>query len=121
MKPLSMKKDLRKLIERSMKMAEELPKGLMNKLKKLEELNKKHGKAPSDDSIFNKQQDLRISAMKEVGVKTKEALDNFLGTNKNLDPRVKSALRLLFPNTIKRKSSYNKGGMVDYRKTGMFK
>ena len=102
-------------------MAEELPKGLMNKLKKLEELNKKHGKAPSDDSIFNKQQDLRISAMKEVGVKTKEALDNFLGTNKNLDPRVKSALRLLFPNTIKRKNSYNKGCMIDYRKTGMFK
>ena len=52
---------------------------------------------------------------------TKEALDKFLGTNKNLNPEVKSALRLLFPSTIKRKNNFNKGGLIDYRKTGMFK
>jgi len=93
----------------------------MNKLDKLKDLNKKHGKSPSDSGIYNQQQNLRISAIKEVGVKTKEALESFLGTNKNLDPKVKAALRLLFPSTIKRKSNYNKGGMTDYRKTGMFK
>tara|TARA_R110000824_G_scaffold107276_1_gene253402 strand:- start:303 stop:611 length:309 start_codon:yes stop_codon:yes gene_type:complete len=102
-------------------MVEELPKGVMNKLKKLEELDKKYGKISSDDKIFNEQQNLRISAMKEIGIRTKEALNKFLGTNKNLDPRVKSALRLLFPNTIKRKNNFNKGGLIDYRKTGMFK
>jgi len=102
-------------------MVEELPKGVMNKLKKLGELDKKHGKISSDDKIFNEQQNLRISAMKEIGIRTKEALNKFLGTNKNLNPEVKSALRLLFPSTIKRKNNFNKGGLIDYRKTGMFK
>jgi len=106
-------------------MAEELPKGIMNMLSELGKMSEEQGGqqlGTKEDS--KKQQNIRWAAMKEVGLQTKEALDRFFGTTKGLDPKIKNILRTTYrlaqPTTIPREKR-SKGGMIDYRKTGMFK
>ena len=91
----------------------EIPKGLAAKMTRLEEIAKKAGgQHSSKGSDFDEQQSLRWSAMKQV-------FDTYVDTGK-----FKDAMGLVFPRLYmsdKRKTKQNKGGLIDYRKTGMFK
>tara|TARA_R110002012_G_scaffold284046_1_gene474659 strand:+ start:47 stop:331 length:285 start_codon:yes stop_codon:yes gene_type:complete len=94
-------------------MSKDMPQGIKNKMKRLEEIAKKTGgQHSSKGSDFDEQQRIRWAAMKEV-------FDTYVDRGK-----FKDAMGLVFPRLYmnnKRKTKQNKGGLIDYRKTGMFK
>jgi len=90
-----------------------MPQGIRNKMKRLEEIAKKTGgQHSSKGSDFDEQQRIRWAAMKEV-------FDTYVDRGK-----FKDAMGLVFPRLYmsdKKTTKQNKGGLIDYRKTGMFK
>ena len=158
-KPLSMKKDLRKLIERSIKMVE---KSLRPKLRP-----KKQGDAPKTslrprlrerrfeinsmmyddkeqsvidfiDKNGNTERTLPLFEVEKIWKKNKSGLEPTAGRYsakkvmkylKENNPSSKEFIKWASSTALnkggllakKKPKAYNKGGMIDYRKTGMFK
>ena len=84
---------------------------------RLAEINRQSGRLGSSEEQFR----LRVAEMKDVVGKSVDQVKQVLGLKGMNTKEIKTALKLLFPRTIKRETKQNKGGLIDYRKTGMFK
>ena len=85
--------------------------------KRLAELNKQTGRLGSSEEQFR----LRVAEMKDIVGKSADQVKQVLGLRGMNTREIKTALKILFPRTIKRKTKQNKGGLIDYRKKGLFK
>ena len=88
---------------------------------RLAELNTKSGRLTSPDNVAKEQFRLRVAEMKDIVGKSVDQVKQVLGLKGMNTKEIKTALKILFPRTIKRETKQNKGGLIDYRKTGMFK
>ena len=84
---------------------------------RLAEINRQSGRLGSSEEQFR----LRVAEMKDIVGKSVDQVKQVLGLKGMNTKEIKTALKLLFPRTIKRETKQNKGGLIDYRKTGMFK
>ena len=84
---------------------------------RLAEINRQSGRLGSSEEQFS----LRVAEMKDIVGKSVDQVKQVLGLKGMNTKEIKTALKLLFPRTIKRETKQNKGGLIDYRKTGMFK
>ena len=84
---------------------------------RLAEINRQSGRLGSSEEQFR----LRVAEMKDVVGKSVDQVKQVLGLKGMNAKEIKTALKILFPRTIKRETKQNKGGLIDYRKTGMFK
>ncbi len=85
--------------------------------KRLAELNKQTGRLGSSEEQFR----LRVAEMKDIVGKSADQVKQVLGLRGMNTREIKTALKILFPRTIKRETKQNKGGLIDYRKKGLFK
>jgi len=84
---------------------------------RLAEINRQSGRLGSSEEQFR----LRVAEMKDIVGKSVDQVKQVLGLKGMNTKEIKTALKILFPRTIKRETKQNKGGLIDYRKTGMFK
>ena len=84
---------------------------------RLAEINRQSGRFGSSEEQFR----LRVAEMKDIVGKSVDQVKQVLGLKGMNTKEIKTALKILFPRTIKRETKQNKGGLIDYRKTGMFK
>ena len=84
---------------------------------RLAEINRQSGRLGSSEEQFR----LRVAEMKDIVGKSVDEVKQVLGLKGMNTKEIKTALKILFPRTIKRETKQNKGGLIDYRKTGMFK
>tara|TARA_R110000803_G_scaffold69392_1_gene131754 strand:+ start:437 stop:727 length:291 start_codon:yes stop_codon:yes gene_type:complete len=89
--------------------------------KELAELNTQSGRLGSPEDVAKEQFRLRVAEMKDIVGKSFDQVKQVLGLKGMNTKEIKTALKILFPRTIKRETKQNKGGLIDYRKTGMFK
>ena len=85
--------------------------------KRLAELNKQTGRLGNSEEQFR----LRVAEMKDIVGKSADQVKQVLGLRGMNTREIKTALKILFPRTIKRETKQNKGGLIDYRKKGLFK
>lgn len=84
---------------------------------RLAELNKQSGRLGSSEEQFR----LRVAEMKDIVGKSVDQVKQVLGLKGMNTKEIKTALKILFPRTVKRKTKQNKGGLIDYRKKGLFR
>jgi len=88
---------------------------------RLAELNKQSGRLGSSEDVAKEQFRLRVAEMKDVVGKSVDQVKQVLGLKGMNTKEIKTALKILFPRTIKRETKQNKGGLIDYRKKGLFR
>ena len=84
---------------------------------RLAEINRQSGRFGGSEEQFR----LRVAEMKDIVGKSVDQVKQVLGLKGMNTKEIKTALKILFPRTIKRETKQNKGGLIDYRKKGLFK